>query len=357
MPSAEDLALAIAVAYEDLLGTQHAAEALDQEGPTSDRLKFLKRVREGGLLPAAFDDFDTVQWMEALIDTLTASEVSGSSRRLHEMPGLSDASMLGRASDRRGILLSSGHAPSEWWFQVHVQAWAGAEIGKPVSEMSNDPRYSNMQERTCDFALEIAVGKTQLIECKRVHPHPLYQRESLDLEAIAVKVYDKLVDDALPQLARAAQLVGGECLLHVIADVTEYGPSWQCKEEDSLISPVILGISAFQIGEIVDQIKSLCGEQLAALDVLTICWRNILKFADTPIALLERSIEICEKRVGNYLSYDGWTVECYPSPTEAIREIRVSRAARDISWIKATWYALQDRLVSYGPEESAAGQA
>jgi hypothetical protein len=85
------------------------------------------------------------------------------------------------------------------------------------------------------------------------------------------------------------------------------------------------------------------------VDKITLCWTNIIKNNGLIIAIIQNTKQINVTENKPLFNYSGHTIEMYPSKTnnELISQFRISSTARSFSWIKVSWYAAIDQLLTY----------
>jgi len=253
--------------------------------------------------------------------------------------------VFGRKKYIRGR--ASGDRAAEWYFEMLIQGWY-QEVSDVINLDSDSLGLFKKYESRADFMISHAKGldKFCLVECKKISPYPpTLLDEGLDMGKLKRKIVERIKTIALPQLVASRSALSKRYDIrkcHVLLDVTSYRESSSFLLTDNQRDDShAYGFSKHYIDDLVKYLKN---ERFVGLDRLTICWANFLVIGGYPRAMVHNAIHIDYSFDDNGLEkYKGWTIEMHPiCSLEGIKEIRISRVARDWDWVVTTYNNLSD---------------
>jgi hypothetical protein len=311
----------------------------------SESKRILEEVKENNKLSAElFSSEEIFTFLRTLLDSYGIASASGS-----ENLTVFDMALIGSKRYRIGNL-KEDHVRN-FHFSKLFQGWWNSEHKLDrIRDLALDSRLKE-QGRLCDYAIPPKDSDIELVECKRIHPHPLKNRSFEDL---ADKIVDKANNEAGVQFSETEKKLSQEgkriFCKNFLLDISYYS-SLEAKKVDNGFE-----VSGFAKEEI-DQIKSLVlsrSVNKGLVDRIMLCWSQVVYKGELPIAIQQQVVPmLLNEQAKDIVNYQGWTVEAYPGPEDlrSIVETRVSTCARGLPRIKAGYHSETDSLLKYGREE------
>lgn len=311
--------------YRAIAGDKVLADAVQRMNLLGRRLLLLHSLSQD-LLPHDLTPAQASLFQELLLDAVALQEAAGGRHGgLFGQEAFRDPSRLGPAAMRRAKVRESDEAQRDWYFQLMVQAWAGTQTAHVVKDLKADIRFRDIE--ACDFAIERPTGRTELLECKRVHP----QASTLDdrIQATTSKLIT-IIPGAVNQLRSTAEVIGRHAAdLHLLLDIGAYSGASRTVPDDHDIFE-IGGFDDEEIDRVIKGIAPLCD----GLAQVTVCWHMPITINGIPHAIVQRTRRLIIDPGDRSLNgYPGWTVELIPMGPSGRRELRIAASARPLDSI------------------------
>jgi hypothetical protein len=280
-----------------------------------------------------------ISLQEILLDATALDSATGGRGGIFSPRKVADPVLLGVSRYRRAKLLASDDAQLDWHFQILVQAWSAQRGFTALRDLQDDSRFSG--KRSCDFALSRANGRTELLECTRVHPAS--SQGSTNLQALITKIADRL-PDKISQLRSSACVIGvPNCNQHLLIDISAYARTVKSKMYGA-VEVEVTGLQKSELATIAAALNPYC-EGLAQV---TLCWHELVRLNGMYRAIIQQTRTLLDKQPDTeVLRYAGWTVEGYPMSKAEYREFRVSTTARSLDWIVTSYNNLSSPETFY----------
>lgn len=287
-------------------------------------------------------------FMQILLDAISICASTDSKSDDLQNFKTNNLELLGSSKDRRGILLKTikNQNIEDWLSSIHLQGWINdnEDPKRSIADLRFDGRFKST--RKCDFKVDFDNGNIELIECKRIHPE---KRESSFSDMID-KICNK-INEAIIQIEETekALTVRSNCRT-LFLDISLYNNNLFNIDK-------YINMTGFNEEEIIRIEKNIFvnlknGSINSNVDRIILTWKNIVFFDDYPVALIQNCYPIIVKpNILNFIDYKGWTIEVNTRNT-IVTSIRVHSIARELAWIKATCFSLNDQLLTYGKEET-----
>jgi len=260
---------------------------------------------------------------------------------------LGNTKLIGRIKDLRGVYKGDDSKIDENMCATLFKGWIQSkDVGISISKDLRNVVPQKLQ--ACDFLVESKIGQS-LVECKRLHFTVDFNSFSDLVDHMAKKTFS-YIDKAILQFDATEDFLKLEnCSRHLILDLSAYGKDYLNSFQDYEIMGLL------QTSGIQDMVKVLTKKKIDGIDEITLCWSEMTLFDSKPRAFAYRTVPVqMNNLVPSLFSYDGWTIEFYPSGIKKYdyRELRISSTARSQAWIKASWYSSTDNLITFGPVET-----
>jgi hypothetical protein len=328
-PTLANVAQEILDMYLELGGEQSFARAREAKNLIGRRLNLLTWIRDENIGPGDLDRNSAIGMQEAMLDAIALQIATGKRRGVFNVLEIENPARLGRAGERRPMLLNSDDFLLDWHSQMLVHAWANSLSPEPIMDLKLDSRFKG--KKACDFALPLPSGRYELLECKRIHPHP--SKVSSFIESAVQKLL-QLIPQAIVQFTETASVIGSDqCNYHLLIDITAYaGDPREMVLPDFRVE--LEGLDDADIDLIVDEIRPVCEE----LRQVTLCWHTPVRIDGLPCAILQQPRKVLEEESDKESpDYPGWTVENYPVNGTAYRELRVANSAFSVNRIVTSY--------------------
>jgi len=310
-----------------------------------DNISILERVMEKNKLSTElFTPAEILRFLQTLLDSWGMAHASGS-----EDLSISYRQMIGSKNEIIGNL-NDNHVRDFQFSKLFQGWWNGGHKGNQIKDLASGSIAKKGKGDWCDYVIELKGNNVELVECKRIHPHPL---KEYSFEDLANKVIEKM-DDAGNQLSQTANRLHKEdkqiLCRHFLLDISYYSNPEKRKVRNGF------RVSGF-VEEEIETIKTLVTHRNAnrkLVDRITLCWSQVIFKEDLPIAIRQSVAPIVlNKNAQSTIDYKGWTVEAYPrkGASGTIVELRVSICDRGLPWIKVGYLSEQDNLIRWGVEE------
>ena len=257
---------------------------------------------------------------------------------------LGDTKLIGRIKDLKGVYKGKDSKIDENMCATLFKGW----IQNKDLDISISKDLRNVvpkKSHACDFLVESKVSQS-LVECKRLHFTVDFNSFN-DLIAHMAKKMFSYIDKAVLQFEETEDFLKLEnCSRHLILDFSAYGKDCLNSFQDYEI------VGLLQTKGIKNMVEALSRNTIDGIDEITLCWSEMTLFDSKPRAFTYRTVPVqINNLIPSLFSYDGWTIEFYPSGIKKYdyRELRISSTARSHAWIKASWYSSTDNLLTYGP--------
>lgn len=350
--------------YAAILGPRFYPRALASPNATGRRLQFLTAAARAEIQRDLMTTDQAIEFFESLLECTAIDILTRDERGVFDPLVADDPALLARANDRRSSLqvkndrrsslqvTDEDEAIADWYFQLMVRAWLKRKGFGQLRDLRDDPQFKDI--RVCEYAVSGSTGKYDLVECKRLHPHPERHLEQAQLNIVRDKIWTKATEEAGPQLRSAAQRLGdlGKVVncKHLILDISAYQAI--PRETDRDCAQAVLGLSEDDIQCVFHGLKGLADH---GIDKITVCWENLIYFDGRPRAIVQRvwnpPVNFDQPAC---FDYEGWTVEGFPLLGSTYREFRVSHVARSLDWIKYGYLEslCPESTFTLGPEET-----
>ena len=326
--------------YKDLFQFEDYSELSKRKNKTYKTIAFFSTIDSiKKLISCELTDPDLFLITNGILDTyfiVVASKGENWKIENKEFIGATQQEIIGK--------LLNQNQRENYLFSLNFQSWInGKKEFKPIKDLENLPGIQI--NRVCDFKVEANSNKYDLVECKRKYPSK--PNSSFPENKILEKIM-KTMSDAKKQLLFTEAFFVQKCepkanCKHLLIDITGYSETISCKKNsfeicgfdfDSNIQPII---------------NRILGKAISDIDKITLCWTNIIKNNGLIVAktLNTAQVDITDKIP--LFNYDGFTLEIYPNHNnhKLISQFRISSTARSFSWIKASWYASTDQLLTF----------
>lgn len=344
-PTLNSVASEILSMYRALVGDEALSDAIVRSNLLGRRLQFLKEAAAGSVTLDQMTQEQAILFQETLLDSTALQSATGGRSAVFDSLETQDPTLLGGSRFRRAKLRESDDSQLDWHFQILVQAWASSKALGPVKDLQDDPRFKN--QRACDFRLRRGNGRSELLECKRVHP--ITDQIGDPVQGVIAKIIDRL-PDGIDQLRRTAAVIGTDvCDQHLLVDISAYAGS----SLRTMCGAVQVDVGGFQ-EEQLSEITARIAPQCTGLARLTLCWHAPIKLDGMYRAIIQRSkVVFGQGRAPGLLHCEGWTVEGYPMSNTEYREFRVSSVARSLDWIVASYNSMSspETFIKFGPKQ------
>jgi hypothetical protein len=312
----------------------------------SESKRILEEVKESNKLSAElFSPEEIFTFLRTLLDSYGIASASGS-----ENLTIFDMALIGRRRYRKENM-KEDHVRN-FYFSKLFQGWWNSEHKLDrIIDLALDSRLKEQPGRLCDYAIPPKDSDIELVECKRIHPHPL---TNSSFEDLADKIVDKANNEAGVQFSETEKKLSQEgkriFCKNFLLDISYYSNLEAKKVYNGF------EVSGFAKEEI-DQIKSLVlsrNVNKGLLDRIMLCWSQVVYKGELPIAIQQQVVPmLLNDQAKDIINYQGWTVEAYPRREDlcSIVETRVSTCARGLPWIKAGYHSETDSLLKWGREE------
>lgn len=286
------------------------------------------------------DIFDFFTLLVDVVGLVSASEGS------FEPLKLGDTKLIGRKKEIKGVYKGNDDTIAQNLCALLFQGWIkNQNIFKISKDLKN---IVTKGKRACDFLLENKGQTKILVECKRIHPTKIFDSYNDFIESISKKSVS-WIEKSLDQIKSTEEFFGGSrAERHVLIDISSFGKNCYRDFEDCAI------IGLLYQNEIKDIMQNIKNHSTNDIDCVTLCWSEVYIFENKPRAMTYRSETFSIKDYkSKFVNYGGWTVEFYPlgKQTDEFEELRISKVARSKAWIKASWHACTDNLLTFGPVE------
>jgi hypothetical protein len=311
----------------------------------SESKRILEKVEENNKLSTRlFSSKEIFTFMQTLLDSYGIASASGS-----EELTISNMALIGSKRYRIGNL-KDDHIRNFHFSKLFQGWWHCKDKGNKIKDLTLDSRFKR-QSKVCDYAIPPKDIDIELVECKRIHPHPL---KNPSLEDLIDKIVDKTNNEAGVQFSETENKLSQEgkriFCKNFLLDISHYSNPEAQKADNGF------EVSGFVKKEI-DQIKSLVlsrSVNKGLVDRIMLCWSQVVYKGELPIAIQQQVFPmLLNEQAKDIVNYQGWTIEAYPRPEDlrSIVETRVSTCARGLPWIKTGYHSETDSLLEYGREE------
>ncbi len=305
----------------------------------------LERVKKNNKLSTGLFSSDEIfTFLQTLLDSYGIASASGSADLT-----ILDTTLIGGKRYRVGNL-KENHVRDFQFSKLFQGWWNSRHREHRIRDLALDSKLKRQQGRLCDYAIPLEDNNIELVECKRIHPHPL---KTNSFEDLADKIIDK-TNEAGVQLLQTEKKFSqtGKRILckSFLLDISYYSNPEQKKIERGF---EVGGFDKEEIEEIKDLVLS--GDiNKRCVDRITLCWSQVVFKGDLPIAIQQCVAPIAiNGQAKDIVDYLGWTVEAYPRKVDLRRivDLRISICARGLPWIKAGYLSGTDSLLRWGHEE------
>ena len=331
--SFRELAQSMTEIYESILDQKLLTDN-KQDSSILSSLNFIKDMAKidsfvvGDVEYAAIYDF--LNLIVDIVGLVSASEGSFEPLRL------GDTKLIGRRKEIKGVYKGDDDTIAQNTCALLFQGWIkNQDIFKISKDLKN---IVTKGKSACDFLLEIEGHKKILVECKRIHSTKNFDSYNDFIENISKKSVS-WIENFFDE---------GRSERHVLIDISRFGKNCYRNFKDY---NVIGLLAQNEIKDIILNIKKYCS---ADIDCVTLCWSEVYVFENKPRAITYRSETFSLNGYEpKFINYGGWTIEFYPSgkQTNEFKRLRISKVARPKAWIKASWHACTDNLLTFGPVE------
>ena len=287
-------------------------------------------------------------FMQILLDTVSICAATGSKDNDLWNFKLNNLKLLGSLKDRRSILLKTTKNQNikDWLSSVLIQGWINNNRIPRINvvDLRYDERFKDSKK--CDFKVVFDNGNIELIECKRIHP----EKRKSSFSDMIDKIYDK-INKSIIQIEETEKVltIRSNCRT-LFLDISSYNNNLLIHDKNMKE----IGFNKIEMIKIEKEIfsKFKNGYIKSEIDRIILTWNNIIFFDDYPIALIQDCYPIIVKPdILKFIDYKGCTIEVNTKNT-IVTSIRASSEARNLAWIKATCFSLNDQLLTYGKEET-----
>jgi hypothetical protein len=325
--------------YKDLFQFENYNKLKNRKNNTYKTIAFFSAVNSiKNLISCKLTDSDLFLLTNGILDTyfiVTASKGDNWKIENKEFIGATQKEINGK--------LLNQNQRENFLFSLNFQSWInGKKKFKPIKDLENS---SEIQiNRVCDFKIEADSNKYDLVECKRKYPSN--PNSSFSEDRILQKIM-KTLSDAKNQLLSTETFFVGKGELkanckHLLIDITGYSETLSWSQNS-------FKICGFNFDRNIQPlIHRLLGKTISDIDQITLCWTNIIKNNDLIVAKTLNTTQVSITDKIPLFNYDGFTLETYPNHNnhKLISQFRISSTARSFSWIKASWYASTNQLVT-----------
>lgn len=331
--------------YEALLGESRLSTLCKSTNLLGNRLRALKAISTSPYRAKNLNPDTARMFLEALLDCASISAASGSRDSSLSAMALTSCRPLGRKRDLWGVLRGSDAGVEDWLFRTLVSSWCAVTGDAAIRDLDQDPSLKG--QRKADFAIE-RNGYTELLECKRVHPH--HSEGGAATAGLLPKLAEGVLINAADQLCQTEKALGsrGACK-HCLVDFAAYSQlPWDLEMKAGDMRCV--GFSEADARGFADEVVAQAIPK--GIDVISLCWRILCFVEGLPIAVSHNTITRPLSWQGEYLRYKGWTVETYMDGRYISGSCRVSSTVRDNAWIWASHHGIMDNLLTWGKVET-----
>ena len=287
-------------------------------------------------------------FMQILLDAFSMCAATGSKGDNLSSLKINNLKLLGSLKERRSKLLKiiDNQKIKDWLSCVLLQGWVNSNKEYPnlnVFDLEHNKRFKNSKK--CDFKIDFDNKNFELIECKRIHP-----KKEASFSEMICKIRD-IINYAVEQIKETEKILAVRSVCRTIfLDIASYNKNFLNIDKN-------IKIAGFNKREIIEIAKNIFinlknDDINSKVDRIILTWKNIVFFDDIPVALIQNYYPIIVKSdILNSTDYKGWTIEVNTRNT-IFKSIRVHSKAKELSWIKATCFSLNDQLLTYGKEET-----
>jgi hypothetical protein len=312
----------------------------------SESKRILEEVKESNKLSAElFSSEEIFTFLRTLLDSYGIASASGS-----EDLTIFDMTLIGRKSYRIDNL-KEDHVRDFHFSKLFQGWWHSKHKGDRIKDLALDSRLKEPRSRLCDYAIPPEDSDIELVECKRIHPHPL---KSSSFEDLADKIVDKTNNEAGVQFSETEKKLSqqGKRIFckNFLLDISYYSNP-EAKKVDNGFE--VSGFAKEEIDHIKDLVLSRSVNK-GLVDRIMLCWSQVVYKGELPIAIQQQVVPmLLNEQAKDIVNYQGWTVEAYPRKEDlrSIVETRVSTCSRGLPWIKAGYHSETDSLLKWGYEE------
>ncbi len=335
------LAQEITEVYETIINQKILSNK--NESAFLSAIEFLKNIENTNNLTVGNVDFSVIYdffcLVEDVIGLISASEGS------FEPLKLGDTKLIGRLKEIRGVYKGDDNTIAQHMCALLFQGWIKDQN---TFQISKDLKNIVTEGKACDFLLESKQKEKILIECKRIHSDQSFNCHHDLIEKVSKKSVN-WIEKSLEQIENTENFLGlGRCERHVLLDISSFGRQYYREIKDYSIIGLLY---EQEINAITLNILKYCS---ADIDCITLCWTEVYIFENKPRALIYRTVNfpLTEKEL-NFKDYGGWSIEFYPlgKQTNEFKELRISKVALSKAWIRASWHACTDNLLTFGPTD------
>lgn len=305
-------------------------------------LKFLRDFqRIGDFVEGKAPNEEVYHFLKLLLDV--AGLVSSTGGTFNPVI-LGDTKSIGKIKDLRGVYKGDDNKIDENMCATLFKGWIQSK-DLDISISKDLKNVVPKESQACDFLVKNNVSQS-LVECKRLHFTVDFNSFNDLVDHMSKKMFS-YIDKAIGQFGKTEAFLKLEnCSRHLILDFSAYGKDCLNCFQDYKIMGLL------QTKGIKEMVDVLTTNTIDGIDEITLCWSEMTLFDSKPRAYAYRTVPVkINSLTPSLFSYDGWTIEFYPSGIKKYdyRELRISSRARSHAWIKASWYSSTDNLLTYGP--------